>query len=166
MKISKRVTIKKPAEDVWAVLGEDFVNISKWASSVNHSVELKGKPTTEAPVCGRVCELGSGTKSAVLNEKIISFDSQNRNFTLEVKPDADSKMPIVKSISKFSVKKLSNSSCEVSCNANITLKPFALLMLPLLKMGFGKNFGELLEELQFYVENGTVHPRKAKALNK
>ncbi len=164
MKISKKVTVKKSAEDVWAVLGEDFVNISKWVSSVNHSVELKGKLATEAPVCGRVCDLGSGPKSAIIDEKIISFDRQNRNFTLEVTPQAESKMPIVKSISIFSVKKLSNSSCEVSCTANVTLKPFALLLLPLLKMGFGKNFGELLEELQFYVENGTVHPRKAKAL--
>ncbi len=166
MKISKKVIIKKSAEDVWEVLGEDFVNISKWVSSVNHSVELKGKPTTEAPACGRVCDLGSGPKSPRIDEKIISFSRQQMNFTLEVTPQAETKMPIVKSISKFSVKKLNNSGCEVSCTANVTLKPFAILLLPLLKMGFGKNFGELLEELQYYVENGTVHPRKAKALNK
>ncbi len=164
MKISKRVTIKKSAEDVWAVLGEDFVNISKWVSSVNHSVELKGKPATEAPVCGRVCELGSGTKPATIDEKIISFNRQNRSFALEVTPQAASKMPIIKSISKFGVKQIDDSSCEVACTANITLKPIAYLLLPLLKIGFGKNFGNLLEELQFYLENGTVHPRKVKAL--
>ncbi len=165
MKISKRVTIKKSAEDVWAVLGEDFVNVSKWVSSVNHSVELKGKPETEASVCGRVCELGSGPKSAKIDEKIISFDRNNKSFTLEVTPQSESKIPIIKSISKFRVKEIDSSSCEASCTANITIKPFALLLLPLLKMGFGKNFGELLEELQYYLENGTVHPRKTKALN-
>ncbi len=164
MKISKRITIKKPAEDVWAVLGEDFVNISKWESSVKHSVELKGKPATEATTCGRVCELGAGTKSVTIDEKFISFNRKKMSFTLEVSPQELSKMPIIKSISKFAVKQIDRSSCEVTCTANVTLKPFAVLLLPLLKIGFGKSFGNLLEDLQFYVENGTVHPRKAKAL--
>ncbi len=140
------------------------MNISKWVSSVNHSIELKGKSTTEAPACGRVCELGAGTKSATIDEKIISFNRKKKNFALEVTPQAASKMPIIKSISKFSIKNIGNSSCEVTCTANIALKPFAFLLLPLLKIGFGKNFGNLLEKLQYYTEKGTVHPRKTKAL--
>ncbi len=166
MKISKSVTVKKSAEDVWAVLGEDFVNAGKWMSGANHSFEMKGENVTDSPACGRVCEIGASENPIIIDENIHFFNRQKMSFPLEVRPRENSKLPLTKSITSFNVKKLNNSSCEVGCTANVTLKPFAILLLPLLKLGFGKSFGNLLEELQFYVENGTVHPRKAKALNK
>ncbi|MCP4325583.1 MAG: hypothetical protein GY787_27830 [Alteromonadales bacterium] len=164
MKISKKVTIKKSAEEVWAVLGEDFVNASKWMSGANHSFEMKGENLTGSPACGRVCEVGASKNPIIIDENIHFFNRQQMSFAFEVTPREAGKLPIIKSITSFNVKKLSNSSCEVSCIANVTLKPFALLLLPLLKIGFGKNFGNILKDLQFYVETGTVHPRKVKAL--
>jgi hypothetical protein len=44
------------------------------------------------------------------------------------------------------------------------IKPLGLLLWPLLRIGFGKFVGEIMEELQFYVENGKPHPRKVKAI--
>jgi hypothetical protein len=45
-------------------------------------------------------------------------------------------------------------------------KPFGYLLWPLLRIGFGNFVGDIMGKLKFYVENGTPHPRKIKAMKK
>jgi hypothetical protein len=46
------------------------------------------------------------------------------------------------------------------------LKPWAFLMWPMIRLGFGFFIKQIIEELKFYVENDAPHPRKVKALGK
>ena len=56
---------------------------------------------------------------------------------------------------KFRVKVIVQSVIRPTLDERITLG-----------IGFGKFVGEIMEELQFYAENGTPHPRKIKAMEK
>ena len=40
------------------------------------------------------------------------------------------------------------------------------MIWPLIRLGFGIFIGQIMEELQYFVEKGTAHPRKIKALSK
>ena len=47
-----------------------------------------------------------------------------------------------------------------------TLKPWAYVMWPVLRMGMFTAWNQLCEEFQHYVETGTPHPRKVAAIEK
>ena len=168
MQIRKKIKINQPADKVWEVLGEDFVNSAEWMSMAFHSFELEEKSNIVAPASGRVCLIGDKKSHVVAEEKLVQFDRNTKSFILEVVPTAGKKIPVIKSMSKFEVKKIDANSCEVLCSPNVTIKPYAYLIYPLLKFGLGRDFYNLLEDLKYFMENGKVHPRKVKAteLNK
>ena len=47
-----------------------------------------------------------------------------------------------------------------------SFEPWAYLIWPLLRLGFGVFVGQIIEELKYYVEHDSPHPRKLKAMEK
>jgi len=73
---SASTTVSTSAADVWRILADEFVEISRWADSVLSSGAnpdaLEGP--AGSPVGGRVCDVkGIG----LTDERIVTFDEQN-----------------------------------------------------------------------------------------
>jgi hypothetical protein len=75
-------------------------------------------------------------------------------------------IPIIANNADFNVTDTADAKSEVVFTVTSELKPWAYLLFPLIKLGFGVFVSQIIEELKFYVENGTPHPRKLKALSK
>lgn len=58
MKITKKVTINKPAELVWDLIAHQFDKAHLWMDPIPHSYEIgSGHSSTGAPMEGRICNL-------------------------------------------------------------------------------------------------------------
>ena len=51
-------------------------------------------------------------------------------------------------------------------DVTVKVKPLANLVYPLVKLGLSVLFGQVPEELKYFVENDAPHPRKLKATRK
>ena len=74
--------------------------------------------------------------------------------------------PLVQNVAEFSLIEQGENQSVVTFSVTSTLKPLAFVIYPIIKFGFGFFVKQIVEELKFYVETGTPHPRKIKALNK
>jgi len=76
-------TVTAPADSIWRILADDFLEVSKWAGGVNSS---KANPATPSgfngsPHGGRVCDVdGIGPT----DERIIVFDAGRRTLAYTV----------------------------------------------------------------------------------
>lgn len=159
MKISRQIRINKPAAAVWKILAHDFDKADQWMSLVpkSHAIN-EGTPTDNAPMTGRVCEFSPKSNGPRADERIIAYNEELRQMTVRVVP-IDTKFPIVHNDLSLSVNALNSEQSEVHWNANFTLTPKGYLLYPLLKMGIGKSFAEVLDDLKYFAEKGKPHPR-------
>ena len=65
---------------------------------------------------------------------------------------------------EFSLLEIGENQSKMTWKFHSNIKALGFILWPLLRLGFGKFIKEIMEELQFYVENGTPHPRKIKAV--
>lgn len=164
MKITKKITIEKSTDIVWKVFADDFANAYKWMSGVTHSYQTNSiVNTTGAPVSGRVCKLDNKDDSMYVVEKIINYDKSNLDFKFQVTPEnAPTLMPVKRMNHHVSLRSLGPNKTEVIWNATPDLKLHGKIMKPMLKIGFGKFFKQILVELKHFTEKGTPHPKKIK----
>ena len=158
MKISKTINIDAPADQVWDILGPNYVNAGEWASSVYMSHARSGTAKVEAaPVAGRVCQTSLGP----FTETIEAYNAQRRHVAYSATGD---KMPgFVKSLVNSWTVRSEGSRSQVDMELTVDIAfPFNFLMGPLMRLQFGKVLREATEELQHYAETGKPHPRKVK----
>ena len=77
LKINGNIVVNQPIEQVWHILGEEFVNISHWASAnaFSQADEAVTPLVADAPVGGRVCTApGYGD----VREVITYFNAQEK----------------------------------------------------------------------------------------
>ena len=74
--------------------------------------------------------------------------------------------PLVQNVADFSLSEQGENKSEVNFTVTSTLRPLGFILYPIIKLGFRTFVKQIMEELKFYVENGTPHPRKVKAINK
>ena len=110
-------------------------------------------------MAGRICELTTKPDGAIADESITYYDedAHRMNVRVELK---NGKIPVDHNNLEVLVNSLSPNETEVVWNSDITLKTMGKVLYPVLRAGLNKNFNELLEELKYYVETGTAHPRK------
>jgi hypothetical protein len=157
MKIIKELKIDKPNKDVWEVLGNQFGAIDKWASLIKHS-EVSD-PMLSPGVVRSTETTGGPTK-----QEITAFNSEQ--YLLSYKAIAGTPF-FAKSINaKWSLTKNQDASTKLILDFEIKFKGIGGILSPIVKKKLGKVGDELLEELKYYVENGTPHPRKMKAMEK
>ncbi len=145
--------IDAPVARVWELLTGDFGDISRWAGAVSASSFVRDRPET----------LVGGTRSCTivglgeLREHVTECDPSTLRLSYDI-----SGMP-------FPVRVASNDwqirSCPewtvVTSHMEFALTPIVgALMAPILRRQMRKAVDRLLEEMAYFVETGTVHPRK------
>jgi Polyketide cyclase / dehydrase and lipid transport len=160
MVIEKEITINKSIQDAWKVLGLDFANPSKWASAVNHS-EGSGDNFNGAHCSERGCSTTMGS----IKEKLYEFSNENYTLAYEV---AEGMPSMVKyATNTWRLFDLGKNKCKLQIRMEIRMGGFlGSLLQPIMKMQISKMGNHLVEDFAYYVENGTPHPRKLKALKK
>ena len=154
---NESITILAPAQKCWDTLGNDFGQISHWASSIGSSSAVKAM---DGATSGRTCMTPYGE----ITEEVTSWDDTSHAYEYKM----TGLPPMFKRGSnRWSIEELSASSCKVTMQTFIEMKaiPGALLGW-MLKPRMIKNLTEMLEELQYYVEKDGLHPRKIKAKKK
>lgn len=153
MKIVKYEDIQAPADKVWQVLAHDFDRISQWMSQVKHSRAIPASDG-EAPMAGRICQFSDKPGGAYAEEKFVSYSEKDRSYTLEVVPkNMPAILPLRKNIARFKVTSLSERNSRVTMISHPDIKAHGYLLYPLLKLGLGSSFSQLLKELKQYCES-------------
>lgn len=156
MNISKKLIINTPIEKVWETLAENYTDVDKWASAVSQSSPRMGKAVEGAPCYGRLCETSLGP----FTEALVAYDKTNHSFSYIATGD---KMPFfIKQLkANWKLDKLSPTKTATSMSFDCDISfPFNLLMGWMMKMQFNKAISQTIEDLQFFLETGELHPRK------
>ncbi|ANW26547.1 MULTISPECIES: SRPBCC family protein [Vibrio] len=155
MNILKVVEINRKSSDVWKIVADQFEHAHTWMGFVVDSYALKeGNVLDGAPVAGRVCEFTDKPNGLKAKENILYFSEQDMRFQFDVVPfNAPKVFPVKKNIVTLSVKEVSAEKCLVTWESNIELSAFGYLAYPFLKLGLSKNFGQVLDDLRYHMEN-------------
>ncbi|MBL4694833.1 SRPBCC family protein [Candidatus Gracilibacteria bacterium] len=160
MKFSKQITINAPAKKVWEVLGQDFANVSKWATLVaNSEVNTEAAVVNDSPVGGRLCNTSIGK----ISEEFTAYDDKDMSFSF--KGVITSKL-FSSLISSNKVTAIDENTSEVTATPHIELTFLGMLMYPLIRLQLGGAVSGGLEDLKYYIENGTPSPSKLAAIKK
>lgn len=127
MKITKTITIDKPAPYVWKIIAHDFDKAHFWMSPVPHSYEIgKGGSTTGAPMEGRICHLSNNPDGAKAKEVITQYNEEEKTLTFEVTSiDVPAIVAVKKNVVQMSVRELGLNKTEVTWASRPQLKVFA-----------------------------------------
>lgn len=162
MKITQEIIIDKPITDCWEVLGNQYTELHRWASPVNHA-EGDGKVGLNGASCDiRGCNVsGMGD----ITEKLTDFDPENHFLSYEVITGLPKMMEVAKN--SWCLTAVSPNRTKLKMNGFIELNGFlANLMKPMIKIQFKSMTKNIVEEFKYYVETGKPHPRKIKSSKK
>jgi hypothetical protein len=168
IKFTKKTIVNADADKVWGIFAHGFNDAYKWMASVNHSfAKSNGESFEGSQSEGRLCELSSDGKGLKASEQFLAYNEENKTATVKIDfLDTPSLFPVKFNTLYFSLKDIDGGKSEMNWKFQSDIKSFGYLLWPLLRIGFGKFVGDIMGELKFYVENGTPHPRKIKAMKK
>ena len=156
--VQKEITINKNVSDVWEVMGNQFAQVHLWSTNFKDS-----KPGGNSKFAGiDYSERITVTARGETIQELDSFDAATHALTYHITKGAPS---IAKHASAaWSLKENKGNKTTAIIAFKLETKGFlGLLMTPLIKKGLGKATLEIAEELKYYVENGSPHPRKVKS---
>ena len=155
MKITKSIIVNQPSELVWKVVAKEFDQAHLWMGPVKKSYALDdGRHHTSAPVAGRVCELGNGPKGLKAEEVITQYNEKDQYLVFDVVPkNAPALLPLNKNTVKMSVESIGLNQSKVLWESTPDLKVMGKLLSPVLKLGLGKAFSDILKDLKKYCES-------------
>ncbi len=158
MKIETEIVVNKPAAAVWAIVGDQFGEAHRWSSALTHT-HGHGK-VIHGGVCeSRSCEIkGMGHT----RETLLDFDP--KRLTLKYQVEEGFPFFVERGVNRWTLTAEGNSTCVQSFAEITTTGLVGMLMAPMMKMQLTALMRTSLEELKHYVETGTPHPRKARAL--
>lgn len=160
MKIIKQLTINKPIEKVWEILGTQFGEIDKWASFIHRS-EMSGEST----IPGISHSIRSTeTTGGPTKQELTAFDPDKH--TIAYKAIAGSPGFFKSVHAEWSLVKKDDNITGLTLDFEVQFKGVGFLLTPVVKMKLGKVGDELLDDFKFYVENGKPHARKLDAITK
>jgi carbon monoxide dehydrogenase subunit G len=157
MRIIKELSIAKPIEEVWEVLGNQFGDIYKWASIISQS-EVSG----EAKLPGVNYSIRK-TKTATgdTQQELTGFHPEKHEISYK---SISGTPPIIKQVhAHWSLKEQGANSTKLVLDFKAEMKGLGFIIAPLAKIKLGKVGDVLIDDLKHYVENGKPHPRKASA---
>lgn len=156
--IQKVVGLDTKIEKAWQVLGPEFANAERWASTVNKS-EGKGELIKGEVPSQRVCITPMGT----LNETIVTYAPED--YTLSYLFEGMPKM--VKSAQNtWKLTPDGEGKTKLTLTMEMRVGGIGKIMKPMMKGKMSKMAQHTVEEFKYYVETGKQHPRKVKAAKK
>lgn len=165
MKVTKTITINKPAEQVWDLVAHQFDKAHLWMGPIPHSEALgAGQSDTDAPMQGRICDLSDDPNGAKVKEVITYYSEEDKTLTFDVLPvNNPAIVPLKKNNVSMSVRSIGNNKSQVVWTASPQLKSAAFLFYPLLRLVFSMAFGNLLKGLKDYAERNLPNSATVKA---
>ena len=168
VKFTKKMTVSASKDKIWEVFAHDFNNAFNWMASVPKSYhQSNGELFSGAKTDGRVCELTTNSQGMKASEKFLAYDEAKQTATVKIDfVDTPTMFPVRYNMLEFSMNTISEGQTEMIWTFRSRIKPLAYIIYPLVRYQFSTFVFEIMEELKHYVENGTPHPRKVKALEK
>ena len=161
MKIKVELTISKNIQEVWEVMGNQYGYADKWSSNFKTS-----KPGGEAKFNGLEYSLrDTTTDRGNTVQELTAFDSDKYALSYVITQGA----PEIAKMAGAEWSLVSESENLTRLSMDFIMEPKMPLnaeMETKIKMGLTASVKELAEELKYYMENGTVHPRKTESLKK
>lgn len=156
--IKKEILIDAGVEKAWQVLGPQFTDAYKWASTVSTS-EGQGEKIGDI-YSERVCITPMGT----LKEKVLEYSAGNHLLSYSFEG-----MPKMVRFAKntWQLTSIDTNKTKLSLVMEIKIGGFmGKMMKPMMKGKMAKMVNHTTEEFKYYVETGQPHPRKIKAIHK
>jgi hypothetical protein len=160
--IYQEVVINASIEKAWEVLGPQFVDAHKWASSISHSEALNNESLNGSTCTERGCSVkGMGD----IKEKLLTYSADNRSLSYIVH---DGMPKMVKSATNhWRLVDLGNGKTKLKMKIEMETQGFmGWLMGGMMKKKMTKLSSNIAQEFKYYVETGKPHPNKIKALAK
>lgn len=153
--IIRHIDIDAPIEDVWKVIGSDFANAYKWASSLKHSAALDSISLNGSTCTKRGCDVAGLGK---ITEKLYEFSNDEHFLSYEL---IDGRPKFVRKIyNTWRLTTMDDGKTHVQSTIRLQTKGFIGWLLRWIMVRKTKTLvDETLEELKFYVETGKFHPR-------
>ena len=157
MRIVKELSIAKPVEEVWEVLGNQFGEIDKWASIISHS-EVSG----QAKLAGVNYSIRSTkTTQGDTQQELTGFNPDKHVISYK---SISGTPAIIKQVSAhWSLEKRGENDTHLVLDFIAKMKGLGFILAPIAKIKLGKVGDVLLDDFKYYVENGKPHPRKVSA---
>jgi hypothetical protein len=154
MIIKKEISINKSIQDVWEVLGNQFGEISVWSSLIKES-----KVYGDSKIKGLNYSIReTNTVKGITKQEMTSFNPEQHSLSYKALSGTPS---FIKGVNaKWFLSKLNDNSTQLTMSAAIETKGIMGIVLgPVVKIKFGKLGDELMDDLKYYLENGSPHPR-------
>lgn len=158
--VEQGITINVPAAQLWEMVGPGFVEVYKWASSVDHA-EGSGAPQFDGAVCSeRVCNVNLKGFSTI-NEKLTKYDAARMNLAYQVSDG----MPgfVVLAANDWTVVPVSDTQSKLVMKAQFRTKGLmGTMMNGMMKKKMMASLEQVLNEAKLYAETGQLSAEKQK----
>ncbi len=145
------IEINAPADVVWAILGEQFSQIDKWAGIIKSSYPAPRHETPAGADAGaRVC-VSQISWAKDVTEKLIMFDPQLKTFTYEAIAGLPGFMRHAQNT--WAIHSSGPNSCIVSTKGTLVMHPLiGRLLFPVISKQLQKAGAQLVTDLKNYAE--------------
>jgi len=162
MKSLNSLVVNKPADQIWNMLGNDFVDVAAWMAAIPRSeAKTDGVRLPGAPAVGRLSYLIQKYNGAYQDETITKYDDENRSIGIDAVIKGFPKFaPVYGYSSEVTVTPIDENSSTVTWDSVTQLNPLGYIFYLALKKSMNAGFIRNLEEIKHFVETGKPHPRK------
>lgn len=130
MKVSTRIDIDAPADEVWEVIGPGFGRVGDWVAAVAESRAVGEAVLPDAPAAGRTCSVAAAGIDH-LTEQLTDYDTETRRLTYRV---GDGMAHLVADATNtWHVRSLPDGRAEFRMEATVELVGLARAARPLLQ---------------------------------
>lgn len=157
--IKQELIINAPISKAWQVLGPEFADAYKWASTIKHS-EARDNTSFNGSTCSeRGCSIkGLGNTK----EKLLIYSEADHKISYHVY-EGMPKM-VRYATNTWTLTDLGNGQTKVEINLVMkTGGMMGAMMKGMMKKKMNKMAKSIIQEFGYYVENGKPHPRKIKS---
>ncbi|MBL4668968.1 MAG: SRPBCC family protein [Flavobacteriales bacterium] len=160
--ITKQIILNTTIEKAWKILGPEFADAHKWASSIKHSQANDTKSFNGSTCSERGCDV-SGIGN--IKEKITEYSDTEHVLSYDVYEGMPSMVRHMNNYWKLT--DLGNGSVKLEMKMTMKIGGMmGAMMKGMMKKKMSKTADQIIEEFKYYTENGTPHPRVVKANKK
>ena len=160
--ITKQIILNTTIEKAWKILGPEFADAHKWASSIKHSQANDTKSFNGSTCSERGCDV-SGIGN--IKEKITEYSDTEHVLSYDVYEGMPSMVRHMNNYWKLT--DLGNGSVKLEMKMTMKIGGMmGAMMKGMMKKKMSKTADQIMEEFKYYTENGAPHPRVVKANKK
>lgn len=101
------------------------------------------------------------------SEQFLAYDDDAKTCTVRIDfRNTAALFPVDHNEIDFSIVDTGENQSEMTWVFRSEIKPWAYVIWPIIRLGFGVFVGQITQELKYFVEHDSPHPRKVRALAK